>query len=230
MTRSPRTTIALVPLPLQTCADDVPTDVCCTSIFDVADRLRAIACTAVESCIHPSCNDRCFESYCSIGPSVPEPLGDALIVHMPDMTPSPGSRSNTGNTLLGVSLQHARFDIFLTENGWPTAETDELGNVIEVPDRGLINAIARHAYSHGERMYRAVLDSYQKHVLFPPTFFPYIHKADISGLRPVQPAAFTVGWTISVTVQMTFPPLFLPSTNVMIDAPVVTSSSSTMAP
>lgn len=199
-----------MPLPLAACADDVPTDVCCTSIYDIADRIRQIVCSAVESCLHSSCADRCFESYCSIGPNVPEPLGDALIVHMPRMQPSFGSRSNTGNTTLGVSLQHAEFEIFLTENGWPVARTDELGNVIEVPDRGLINAIARHAYSHGERMYRAILDAYQRHTLFHPLLYPHIHKVEIGGLRPRQPAAFTVGWTVPMMVQLTFPPLIEP--------------------
>jgi hypothetical protein len=195
-----------VPLPIDACAHNVPTQVCCSGIWDVAERIRCIAYDAVVCCIDPSCADQEFRSYVSIGTDVPEPLGDALVVTMVDASPSTASRSPTG-MLLGASLQEVRFEAYLTENGWPMPIADEVGEVIEVPDSWLINAVARHAYSHGERMYRAILDSVQRKEMFPVSTFPHIAKVDVAGLEPVPPRAFAVGWVVPVTVQMTFPPL-----------------------
>lgn len=195
-----------MPLPLASCADDVPTDVCCTSVFDIADRIREVAYDGLCGKLDPSCRDREFRTYVSIGPRVPEPLGDALVVYInPDVTPSPGSR-RPGGTLLGASLQRAPFEIYLTENGWPTPETNEIGEVIYVPPSDLIHAISRHAYSHGEAMYRAVLNAVQRRTLFPVEAFPHIAEIEITGLRAVAPSSHTVGWIIPITVQLTFPP------------------------
>lgn len=195
-----------MPLPLDACAHNIPTQVCCQSVWDVADRLRCVAFEAVCECLDPSCADAEFRSYVSIGPSIPEPLGDALVVHLLDMSPSGGSRTPVGN-LQRVSLQLARFEIYLTENGWPTPREDELGEVIEVPEGALLNRLSRHSYGHAEKMYRAVLNGVQTGTMFPVPANAHIGRVDVAGLQPVQPAAFAVGWTIPVTVQMTFPPL-----------------------
>lgn len=214
-----------MPLPIDACAANVPTQVCCSSIFDVAERIRCIAYEAVLCCIDVSCADQEFRSYVSLGPSIPEPLGDALIVHLLSMSPSSGSRGPTG-ILNRVSLQEASFEIFLTENGWPTPETDELGEVVYVPDADLINRVARHSYGHGERMYRAMLNSAQKGLMFPLPANAHIGRVDVGNLQPVQPAAFTAGWTIPVSVQMMFPPLFDPySVGAMIAAPTFTAEA-----
>lgn len=199
-----------MPLPLGSCADDISTDVCCSSIFDVADRIRCVATAAVECCFDPSCADREWRSYVSVGPRIPEPLGDALVVHLPGISPSLGSTSSRGNRSLPVAVHQAQFDIVLTENGWPLIRANEFGEVIEVPDSNLINAIARHAYAHGEKMYRAIVDGVARQTLFPISTFPYLGDVVHSGLVPIQPAAFTVGWGMSLNVQMTFPPVFEP--------------------
>jgi hypothetical protein len=193
-----------MPLPLAPCADDITDDVCCRSVFDIADRIRFVATTAVEACFDPSCADQEWRSYVSVGPNVPEPLGDALIVHMPEMTPTFGSRTPGGN-LLGVAVHQTRFEIMLTENGWPQIIANEFGEVIEIPDSAVINKIAMHAYSHGEKMYRAIVNGVQKNTLFPVSEFSNIGRVEVGGMRPRQPAAFTVGWTIPMSVQLTLP-------------------------
>ena len=195
-----------MPLPLDTCADNISEDVCCRDVFDVADRLRCIATDAVECCIDPSCADREWRSYVSVGPRIAEPLGDALVVHMPNISPSTGSRGSA--SLLPAAVHIANFEVFLTENGWPMITANEYGEVIQVPDSALINKIALHAYSHGERMYRALCDAVQRRTAFPPSTNPHIGTVLIGGMNPVQPAAFTVGWTVPIQIQMTFPPLF----------------------
>lgn len=205
-------------LPLGTCADEISDDVCCSSIFDIAERLRRIAFSAVADC-YETCEG--YRSYVSVGPRVPEPLSDAVVVYITDVAPSQGSRSFTGQTTLGASLQQARFDIFLTETGWPMIEANEMGEVIYVPDHELINALSRHAYSHAESMYRACLDSYQTGRMFPLPANSHISKVEIVGLRPIAPSAHTVGWVIPVMVQLTFPHLVDGTISASIMAPLV---------
>lgn len=193
-----------MPLPLQACAADIPTDVCCTSLFDVADRIRCVANAAVVASFHGSCADRAWRSYVTVGPNVSEPLGDALVVHMPALGQSPASRT-LGGKLTSVVLERAQFVIFLTENGWPMIEVDEMGDVIAVPDSDVVNAVARHAYSHAEAMYRAIRRAAAKNAtsadaLFPlATFRNLVQSFDIGTLTPISPAAFTVGWTLPIT-------------------------------
>lgn len=194
-----------MPLPLGDCADDIPWAVCCDSVFCIADRLRAVAFDALAGCIGDAC--RGVRSYVTVGSRPPEPIGDALVVSFIESLPSQGTRSRTGQTTLGASIQQARFEIWLTENGWPTPVVDELGNVISVPDAELIEALARHAYSHAEVMYRGILNAYSTGTLFPPQTFANVHKTEISGLYPVNPAAFTIGWRIPVIVQYFFNPM-----------------------
>jgi hypothetical protein len=100
--------------------------------------------------------------------------------------------------------------VVVLENGWPQIRADEFGEVIEVPDSDLINAIARHAYAHGEKMYRALVDGVQRNTLFPISSFSNLGNVTLSGLQPIQPSAFSVGWGMSVQVQMTLPPIFEP--------------------
>jgi hypothetical protein len=199
-----------MPLPLASCADDISTDVCCSSIFDVADRIRCVASAAIECCFDPSCSDQEWRSYVSVGPRIAEPLGDALVVHMVGIAPSPASSSNTAQRLLPVGVHLANFDVMVVENGWPQIRANEFGEVIEVPDSNLINAIARHAYAHGEKMYRSLVDGVQRNTLFPVSTFGNLGNVQLSGLQPIQPAAFSVGWGMSVQVQITLPLIFEP--------------------
>lgn len=205
-------------LPLGTCADEISTDVCCRSIFDIAERLRQVAFGTVADCYEP-CGE--YRTYVSVGPRVSEAMSDAVLVYITDVTPSIRTRSSTGQTTLGVSLQQAQFEIFLTETGWPMIEGNELGEVIYVPDHELVNAVSRHAYSHAEAMYRAVLNSYQKGLMFPLPANSHINKVEIAGLRPIAPSAHTVGWVIPVAVQFTFPASEPGPVNATILAPMV---------
>lgn len=212
-----------MPLPIASCADDITTDVCCSSIFDIADRIRCVATDAIECCFDPDCTDCDWRSYVSVGPRIAEPLGDALVVHCVGIAPSFGSGSPAGQKLLPVAIHLAQFDIVVYENGWPQITANELGEVIYVPDSALINAIARHAYAHGEKMYRALVDGVQRRTLFPVSGFSNLGEVTLSGLQPIQPSAFSVGWGMSLQVQVTFPPIFSPRENVGIMAGTVTA-------
>jgi hypothetical protein len=192
-----------MPLPVASCADEVPTQTCCTTLYDVAARLCYVTTSAVCECFDPSCADRDFRSFVSVGPQIEDPIGDSLIVHMPRIGSSPAS-SNSIGALLPAAVHIADFEIRLLEFGWPTIEMDDMEQTISIPDAAYVNAISRHVYGHGERMYRALVDGIQHNTLvtLPAGFTGKLHLGD---LVP-QTSGQLVGWNITVRLQITFPP------------------------
>ena len=193
-----------MPLPVATCADEVPTDACCTTLFDVANRLRSVVTAALCECFEGGCADREFRSFVSVGPQIEDPLGDCLIVHMPRITVSALSNTAQG-ALLPVAVHVADFEIRLLETGWPMIEINDAEEMIYIPDSEFVNAMARHVYSHGERMYRAIVDGIQHNTLFTMATSD-VAKIRLADFTPIQPSGELAGWTVTVQVELTFPP------------------------
>lgn len=189
-------------LPATDCPDDVPADICCDTLGLMADRIRTVGHNAITDCIDPSCADREFVSYFTVGPRVEDPLGESLVVVMHDLSPSVGSNTLTGS-LLPVGVHKAEFEIRLLENGWPTIQEDGLGDQIVVPDRTLVNGLARHSVSHGEKVYRAIANGIQRRTLFAASTNPHIGRISLANMRPVQPSTFIAGWTMRLTIEVT---------------------------
>jgi hypothetical protein len=187
-------------LPAASSPSDIPADYCCDTLSSMADRIRTVAMGGLCSCLDGSCADRTFRSFVSIGPTIQDPLGDSLIVHMSTFAPTSGS-SNVQGSLLPVAVYQGDFEVRLLENGWPVIEADELGQVITVPDSDMINAIALHSMGHGERMYRALANAVQKQEMFLAGQNPHIGKIQLSNLAPIQPSAYMVGWACTVRVE-----------------------------
>lgn len=187
-------------LPAASSPAAIPLDYCCDTLSLMADRIRTVALDGLCSCLDGSCADRSFRSFVSIGPTIEDPLGDSLIVHMPTFGPTPGSTDTQGNLRL-VANYRGDFEVQLRENGWPTIEVDEMGQVIQVPDSDMVNVVARHAMGHGERMYRALAHAITKRELFLPTQNPHIGQIQLSNLTPMQPSAFIVGYSATVRVE-----------------------------
>lgn len=193
-------------LPLASCAADVPADACCSTFFDVADRVRSVAFNALVSCQDPSCADREFRSYVTHGPQVQDPLGDSLVANLVSVAASTGSRE-ASDRLLPVGLFVGRINLHLFETGWPQIEANDAQRTLYVPDSDLVHAMARHSYAHGEKMYRAIVDGIQKRTLFTLPANSHIGQVDLSDLVPMEPGGPIVGWSVGLRVQMTFPPL-----------------------
>lgn len=193
-----------MPLPVATCAAEVPTDTCCHTLYDIANRLRCVVTDALCECFEGGCADRDFRSFVSVGPQIEDPQGDSLIVHMQRIGLTSLS-STPQNALLGVAVHVAEFEIRLLETGWPTIELNDLEQIISVPDHEYVNTMARHVYSHGERMYRAVVDGIQHNTLFTLATSD-VAKIRLSDFTPIQPSGELAGWTMTLQIEVTFPP------------------------
>jgi len=187
-------------LPAASCAADIPSDVCCDTFATIAGRIRTVALAGLVTCLDPSCADREFRSYTSIGPSIQDPLGDSLIVHMITAGPTAGSSDGPGN-LLQVAVFRAEFEVRLLENGWPQISVDDMSKQIIAPDADYIDAVAQHAMGHGEKMYRTLANSIQRRQMFTGASNGHIGKVQISPLTPIQPSAFMVGYSCRVYVE-----------------------------
>lgn len=184
-------------LPLQECVDQIADTAHCTTLFDIANRIRCVAFDGVKGCGEPECAEG-WRSYVTVGP-IQDPHGNSLIVSLNSIGASPASR-NSGGFMLGAGVHVARFDVILMENGWPMLDTD--AGWIMTPDWELINAIAGHSYSHGETMYRSLVDKIQKRSLFMQPTNSHIGGVDISDMRPFGPQGPIVGWQTQVSAQV----------------------------
>jgi hypothetical protein len=192
-----------MPIPTAGCADDIPSDVCCDTIWLVGDRIRTVATAGLMDCIDPTCSDREFRSFSTWGERIEEPLGEALIVSW--VRNRIGTRTSAG-AVAPFSVTQAEFRVELHENGWPVP--DRTGDNIVLPDSALINAVSKHATGHAERMWRAVVNAAQRQIgaaaLFAlPANEHIIHGSTVVGdLTPIGPDAYRVGARFNVTVEM----------------------------
>ena len=187
-------------LPAASCAADIPADYCCDTLANIANRIRTVAMDGLVSCMDPSCADREFRSFVTIGPNVQDPLGDSLIVHMTDFGPTVGSTDGPGN-LFKVAVFRGVFEVRLLDNGWPMIQAEDMTASIIAPDSDYVHAVAMHSMAHGEKMYRALVDAIQRNEIFVGSANGHIGKVQISALRPIQPTAFMVGWNCTVSVE-----------------------------
>lgn len=190
-------------LPVASSPAGIPADYCCDTLSKIADRIRTVATDGLCSCLEASCADREFRSYVTVGDRVEDPLGDSLIVHMLRTQPTPGSRNGLGQ-LMRVGTYDSEFRVQLLETGWQMLDSNEMTQAIYAPDFEMVNALSLHAMGHGEKMYRALLDSIQRKEMFVGPDNGHIGEIGISPLVPVNPTAYLVGFSCTVTVQAVF--------------------------
>ena len=189
-------------IPTATCPANISGDYCCNTLSAIADRIRTVAFSGLCGCLDQSCADREFRTFVSIGPTIQDPLGDSLIVHMPAFGPTPGSTNDRGN-ILGFGVHQGDFMVELRDNGWPQVTADDMTAAIIAPDSELVHAATMHSMGHGELMYRSLTDAVQKREMFVGTPNKHIGRIHISGLVPIPPSAFQVGWKCMVSVETT---------------------------
>lgn len=177
-------------LPHEDCA---PGEVCCTSLFDVADHILQIAFCAVAGCSVVECDLEEIVGYVSMGERIEDPASDFLVVSLSSVSPSPGSADQVGN--MQNPTYRARFQVKLSETGWPMPTGDE--DEIIPPLPSLMQNASRHAYAHGEAMYRALANALARKTLNVSCADCY---QQIEPLRPVEPSGGTVGWVTYVTL------------------------------
>lgn len=179
-------------LPHEHCA---PGDVCCTSLYDVAENLLEIAHTAVVGCSFVECALPELVGYVSMGQRIEDPQADYLVVSLQSINPTQGDRA--GN--MQLPLYRATFQVKLLETGWPMPHGDD--EMIVIPTPELVTNVARHAYAHGEAMYRALANALARKELNPTCNDCY---QSISPLTPIEPSGGTTGWVMTVTLGTNF--------------------------
>lgn len=191
-----------MPLPLDDCADDIPTDVCCPTLFGIADRIRCIATDAFYSCVDAAvCTERGFRSIVAMDPHE-DFFGDILTVVLTNW--GVDATSQEGSKTLPILLTVAQYRLELQELGWPVPEVDEQGELISVPPADLVNAVSRHAYSHGEAIGRALMNTaarrefWHRNIGLPTDGFSAFQ---VSPMSPISPQGRVVGWRWDLRVR-----------------------------
>jgi len=181
--------------PNEQCA---PGDVCCTSLYDVAENILSIAYDAVSGCSVVDCNLPELVGYVSMGQRIEDPIADYLVVSLLSVFPAPPPASERGGNMQ-LPIYRANFQVKLLETGWPMPQGDD--EEIIVPDPTLVTNVARHAYAHGEAMYRALANALARKTLNLGCADCYQR---IEPLQPIEPSGGTTGWTTNLILGTTF--------------------------
>lgn len=185
-----------MPLPALDGTCEIPTEVCCTTVFDAATALLDRILADLESCIPPG---DCFGGlvgYVTIGGFPQDPLCDSLIVTATNIA----SSSGVAGKLRSIAQHRVSFLIQLHESGFPMIGV--AGDDIFVPPPDLVHAVSKHAYAHGERMYRSALEA-----LAGPNPIDGCGFVSIDSFTPIDPSGGCVGWQLRVTVNVNLGPV-----------------------
>lgn len=182
-------------LPNEFC--DIPDQVCCDTLFEIADQLREIAVVALDQCGLPlDCNDPDstgeIASYVYHSGQVEDPVPDYLAVALTSFGPATSSTDQYGS-LKKMPQFVARFQVRLLEKNWPMIQTDDAGRMW-IPEASLLSQLSKHSYAHGEAMYRALARAVIRGTLTG------CGQQTIGNLFPIPPSGGTVGWEVEITV------------------------------
>lgn len=183
-------------LPRQDATCEIPTDVCCTTLYDFSVELLDRVLADLNACSYSGDCYQELRGYVTVGGFPEDPLCDTLIVTATGIRPFVAP---TGS-LLPFGVTRCSFLVRLSESGFPMPYVE--GEVIYAPDPDLVHEIARHAYSHGERMFRSIVNH-----LAGPSRIGSCAKATMDAFTPIDPSGGCVGWQASLSVDVTFGPL-----------------------
>jgi len=174
----------------------VSEEVCCTNLYDIAQHILSGLYEGMLECFQPTqCDPGGLLAYVTMGDGDDLVL-DALTVALTSVDPSFNTVARNETSPFG--LYRATFTIRLLESGWPMAY-EENGEIF-VPDPVAQNAMARHAYAHGERMYRR-LTYMASHGECVPAGMS-CSKVEVSALRAMNPQGGSIGWETTLVLAL----------------------------
>lgn len=175
---------------------EISEEVCCTSLYDIAQHILAGVYEGMLECFQPTpCDDGGLLAYVTMGDG-DDLVMDALTVSLTAVDPSFNTVNRNETSPFG--LYRATYTVRLLEAGWPTAYEDN--GEIFVPDPVMQNALARHAYGHGERMYRR-LSYMASHGECVPAGVA-CSKVEVTSLRALNPSGGSIGWQTTVVLAL----------------------------
>ena len=172
------------------------TETCCTDAFAIADHLLTSVFDALNGCITEACGGA-LVAYVTLGQG-DDAIPNALTVELDGSQPTPGSVTNSGMAM-PIVIARTQFTVRLRESGWLMAVA--ANNGIHPPDPVEQHNAARHAYSHGELMYRQLLSMRANRSLVPTTVHGCLN-AVVGPLVPMRPLAGVIGFSATVSVDL----------------------------
>lgn len=175
---------------------DIPEEVCCAVFFDIAYHLLTETYNALLDCwSDDACSSTPVHAYVTMGRG-DDAIPDALSVALASFGVSPGTQR--GGTTGPVQQLEGLYEITLRESGWPMAY--EEGGQIVLPDPAVQNSLARHAFAHGERMWRRLAYLAGNRQAVPEGVS--CSGAVLGRLTPLPPLGGMVGWKVDLTVKL----------------------------
>lgn len=189
-----------MPLPLSyDCSDCV--EVCCDTLFVLADRLRIVAADAVNACLPVDvCGE--IDSFVAVGFEAEDPIGDSISVTVVNVQDAVDSTTNEQAGPL--ALVRADLVLRLLESGYPMLLSTDGENIL-APDRAEVHLASKHSMAHAEAMLRAIRNGLRRPAI--PMFRPFVPPGTIFGvvpqpMRPIPPQMGLVGWTLTLGVRV----------------------------
>ena len=177
----------------QNCIDHQPGQ--CVDLIDIAEHVLDECYRALLPILGPQTDGNILRAYTTVGPGGDDGVVDALCVSFLGAGPTPGSTA--GNITTAYPGIKARFQVSLVESGWPMVKIE--GSRVTLPGTTEIAAASRHAYAHGEALYRHIISLNNGRRIAP--MFPG-SVASIGPLTPRPPQAGIVGWIVNFEVLM----------------------------
>lgn len=177
----------------QTCIDHEPAQ--CVDLVDIAEHVLDECYRAVLPLLEPQADGTALRAYVTMGSAGDDGVTDALCVSFLGAALTGGSTA--GNATLALPGVRASFQVMLRESGWPVVSV--VDGRIAAPPTTAQAAAARHAFAHGEALYRHILRLNTRRQI-APMFTGSV--ATIGQLVPMPPQGGVVGWKVNFDVLM----------------------------
>jgi hypothetical protein len=185
-------------LPDLSCNSAFPDSLCCESLWDTANHILGKVTPRVMECITAcDCCNGNFYAYVSQG----EPevwASDYLAIWLQNISPSIRSTSPTNTTHFAHNLMRAQWAMRICEGGYPHIEADIVG-IPELPGFDLLHYTNRYVYSHGEQMFRALMQAVKDQTLTPrPSTFT------LQAFGPIRMERGSAGYQVTFQTDVDF--------------------------
>ncbi len=177
-----------MPLPTQDCGPVETADLCCTTLWDLANGVLATVVPFMEDCIVPVDCAPEMRYFVSVGR--PETWqSDFLALYLENIRVDQLSVRN--QTMLTPPIIMGQFRFLLTESGFPSAVQE--GDKIYVPNDETLHLAAHHSYSHAQAMLRGLLSYFSANDC---------RKSLLRDFQPTRPEVGHAGWTIGFDLEL----------------------------
>jgi hypothetical protein len=172
---------------------EIPTDVCCDSFFEAAEALLESAYDSLAECLGDACRD--VAHFVSVNEPTFTGDGNYISVWLRSMNPTAGPNGARGRAIM--PRPRATYGFKLVETGYPTLESSGAGILPPFGDH--VHAVARHSYSHMEKITRTLYNDFRSRTL--PSGCQ-CGGAELGAIRPTIRSGGIAGWIWDLTLDV----------------------------